>query len=116
MIKQVPAQEGQLGPGGLLVSVHEWRVVPAGQADQLAAGCSLRRVGGGPGERGLVLVADEDEQRSPDAGRVAAGPVEPEAQRQAGGDRVLPLRIPVARVERPVAIAAVRRGERSEER
>jgi hypothetical protein len=30
MIKQVPAQEEQLGPGGLLVAVKERRVVPAG--------------------------------------------------------------------------------------
>jgi hypothetical protein len=30
MIKQVPAQEGQLGPGGLLVAVQERLVVPAG--------------------------------------------------------------------------------------
>lgn len=83
----------------------------AGQVNQLGAGRSLRRADGGSSKSGLILVADEDQQRTPYPGRIAAGPVEPEAQRGAGGDRLLPVRVPVVRVERSVAVEGVRRRE-----
>lgn len=55
----MPAQEGDLGIDGLPMYAQEGGVMPAGQADQLRVGCSLRRADCGCGEGGLVLVADE---------------------------------------------------------
>src|ERR1035437_5085904 len=50
-IKQVPAQEGQLGLDGLLVSAEERLVVPAGHPDELSLGSAVRRAGSWPGKR-----------------------------------------------------------------
>ena len=109
--QQVPAQEGQLGLDGLLVAAQERLVVPAGHPDEFAARRAFRRADGGPGQGRLVLVAGQDQQRAPDPGRVPAGPVETEAERRAGGDLLLPVRVSVVWIERAVAVEAVRRRE-----
>jgi hypothetical protein len=51
MIKQMPAQEGQLSLDGLLVAIQERLVVPAGYPDKFPAGRSPRRANGWPGQR-----------------------------------------------------------------
>lgn len=62
----------QLGAGGPLVRAQERLVVPAGQPDQFGARRSPHRPDRPPGECGLILVTDEDEQRAPHPGRGAA--------------------------------------------
>lgn len=64
------AQEGQFGVDGLLVRVQERRVAPAGQPDQLRTGHPPRRTESWAGERGPVLVADDDQQRAPTTHKV----------------------------------------------
>jgi hypothetical protein len=85
--------------------------MPAGQADQLGAGRSPRRDDGRLGERRLVLVAHQDEQRASHPRRVTAWPVEGEAEGRPGGDHLLPVRVPVFGVERPAGVETVRDGE-----
>jgi hypothetical protein len=80
----------------------------AGQPDEFAARRPTRRAHGGPGERRLILVADEDEKRAGYAGCEAAGSVEGQSEGGAGGDLLLPVRVPVAGVERSVAIEGIR--------
>jgi hypothetical protein len=107
----VPAQERQLGLNDTLVLVQERCVVLAGQTEQLGTGRAPRGTDGRLGERGLVLVAHEDQQRAPDAGGEAAGPVERQAQRRAGGRRRGPVRVAVVRVERAVGVEGIRGSE-----
>ncbi|MCO5997032.1 transposase [Actinoallomurus rhizosphaericola] len=64
----MPAEEGQLGVGGLLVRVEEGGVVPARQADELSARGSPCRADGGAGRGGPILRADHDQQRAAHAG------------------------------------------------
>ena len=61
VIKQMPAQEGQLSLNGLLVLAEEWLVVPAGQLDEFSPGSTVRRADGRSGERRLIPVADQDQ-------------------------------------------------------
>jgi hypothetical protein len=46
MIKQVPAQEGQFGLDGLLVTAQERLVAPAGHPDELSQGSAVHRADG----------------------------------------------------------------------
>ena len=70
-VEQVSTQERQLGFGGLFVAAQEGLVVPAGHPDEFAAGRSLRGADGGLGKCGLILVADEHQQRAQHAGCVS---------------------------------------------
>src|SRR5260370_33872964 len=111
MVEQVPAQEGHLGLGRSLVAAEERLVMPAGHPDELAPGSAVRRPGGGSGQRGLVLVADEDQERAAHPGRVASRPVEPETKGRTGGNLLLPPRVSAAGAECPAAIERVWRAE-----
>jgi hypothetical protein len=77
MANQVPAQESQFGLDGPLVAAQERLVVPPGQPDRLTPGSAARRADAGLGQRGLVLVADQDQfsQSGGTGRRSAAGPV-----------------------------------------
>jgi hypothetical protein len=107
----VPAQEGQFGHDRLLVAAQERLIVPAGYPDELTPGSAVGRADGGSGQRRLILVADEDQQRAPRSGRFAPWPVETEAERRTGGDLLLPVRVPVTWVERSAAVQGIRRRE-----
>jgi len=68
LLKQMATQEGQPDGDGPVVAADEGLVVPAGQADELFAPTPLPGVDRGPGKRGAVVVVDEHQKRTPDAG------------------------------------------------
>ena len=107
----MPAQEGQFGLDGPLVAIEEGLIMPAWQPDELSPGSTVPRRGGWPGRHRLILVADDDQQWAAHPGRVAAGPVEREPERRAGGGRLLPVRVPASPIERFAAAEGVRRAE-----
>ena len=98
----MPAQEGQFSLDGPLVAAQERLVVPAGHPDQLGARRPPGRPDRGCGQHRLVLVADQDQQRAPDPGRVPSRPVERKAEGRTGGDFLPPVRVPAVRIERRV--------------
>src|SRR5260370_38521120 len=107
----MPAQEGELDLDGLLVAVKEGLVVPARQPDELSPRGVPRGAGRGPGKRAAIVVAGEDQERTPHAGRGAPRAIEAEAQRGAGRDLLPPVGGLVLGVERSGTIDAVGRGE-----
>lgn len=107
----MPAQEGQLSLGGVVVATHEGLVVATGQADDLSAGSSLGRAHGRAGERNAIIVVGEHQQGALHARRVAAGSVQADAQRGAGGDLLLPAGVLVVGIERLAAVEGVGRRE-----
>jgi hypothetical protein len=92
------------------VPAEEGRVVPTRQANQLCAGRSLSSADGRPGERRLILIADDNEQRALHTARVAAGSVPPEEQRRTRCHCLLPVRI-LIRPQRSVGVLGVGRRE-----
>ena len=80
----------------------------AGQPDEFAGRRLTRRTHGRRGERRLILVADEDENWAGYAGCEAAWSVEGKSEGGAGGDLLLPVRVPVVGVERSVAVEGIR--------
>ena len=87
----MPAQQGQLRLGGVVMASHEGLVVATEQPDDFRAGRSLGRAHGRAGRSDAPVVVGEYQQGALHARRVAAGPVEAETQRGAGGDLLLPF-------------------------
>lgn len=96
---------------GLFVTLQLSSVLPAWQTNEFAAGGSLRRADRWSDRSSAIIVVGQHQQGDLYAGGVGDRPVEGDAKRRAGGDRLLPVRVFVVWVERSGAVERVGRGE-----